>query len=111
MDQNTQILLAVFAGISLLLAISGAVFAWRAMNTAARRRFNPRLEVTIMRHRADQLPRIGLGVGQIFGHADILFKPVVFDEGRLRSGVTGGGGLRQHQTGDRQEQDCRPSDC
>ena len=45
MDQNTQILLAVFAGISLLLAISGAVFAWRAMNTAARRRFNPRPEV------------------------------------------------------------------
>ena len=47
MDQNTQILLAVFAGISLLLAISGAVFAWRAMNTASRRRFNPRAELIV----------------------------------------------------------------
>lgn len=41
MDQNTQILLAVFAGIAILLAIGMALFAWRAMNSAARRRFSP----------------------------------------------------------------------
>ncbi len=41
MDQNTQILLGVFAGVAILLAIGMALFAWRAMNTAAKRRFSP----------------------------------------------------------------------
>jgi hypothetical protein len=40
MDQNTQILLAVFGGVILLLCIGAGIFAWRSLKTAAKRRFH-----------------------------------------------------------------------